>query len=93
MLGADLTKEERLSLVRLLTGELELTLTERRPGFEFVTAGGINLEEVDRKSMESKLVKGLFFAGEILNIDGLTGGFNLQAAWASGRLAGKTAIE
>lgn len=92
MLGADLTKEERLTIVKLLTGELELTLTSRRAGVEFVTAGGVELEEVNRKTMQSKLVNNLFFAGEILNIDGLTGGFNLQAAWATGRVAGLSAL-
>jgi predicted Rossmann fold flavoprotein len=56
---------------------------------EFVTAGGIVLEEVEPETMESKLVKGLFFAGEVLNIDGITGGFNFQAAWSTGFLAGK----
>lgn len=50
---------------------------------EFVTAGGIDLKEVNFKTMESKLVKGLFFCGEILNIDGITGGFNFQAAWST----------
>ncbi|OGH88143.1 MAG: hypothetical protein A3J93_00160 [Candidatus Magasanikbacteria bacterium RIFOXYC2_FULL_42_28] len=57
-------------------------------GEEFVTAGGVELTEIDPKTMESKKCEGLFFAGEILNVDGFTGGFNLQAAWATGRLAG-----
>ncbi len=55
---------------------------------EFVTAGGIHLKEVDFKTMESRLAPGLFFAGEILNIDGVTGGFNFQNAWTTGWLAG-----
>ncbi len=55
---------------------------------EFVTCGGVRLAEVDFKTMESKLVPGLHFAGEVLDIDGLTGGFNLQAAWTTGRIAG-----
>jgi predicted Rossmann fold flavoprotein len=59
---------------------------------EFVTAGGVNLSEVNPETMESKLVKGLFFAGEVLNIDGITGGFNFQAAWSTGYLAGTSAI-
>ena len=58
------------------------------PGEEFVTAGGIDLSEVDSKTMQSKICPGLYFAGEILNVDGFTGGFNLQAAWATGALAG-----
>lgn len=56
---------------------------------EFVTAGGISLNEIDIKSMESRIIKGLFFAGEVLNIDGITGGFNFQAAWTTGFIAGK----
>jgi predicted Rossmann fold flavoprotein len=55
---------------------------------EFVTAGGIDLKEINFKTMESKLCKGLFFAGEILNIDGITGGFNFQAAWTTGFISG-----
>jgi predicted Rossmann fold flavoprotein len=56
---------------------------------EFVTCGGVNLDEVNFKTMESRLCPGLYFAGEILDIDGLTGGFNFQAAWTTGWLAGK----
>lgn len=67
---------------------LPITLIARKPGDEFVTAGGINLDEVNAKTMESKLIPNLYFAGEILNIDGYTGGFNLQASWATGRLVG-----
>jgi predicted flavoprotein YhiN len=55
---------------------------------EFVTCGGVKLNEVDFKTMQSRLVEGLFFAGEVLNIDGLTGGFNFQSAWTTGWLAG-----
>jgi len=55
---------------------------------EFVTCGGVRLSEVDFKTMESKRCPGLFLAGEVLDLDGLTGGFNLQAAWTTGRLAG-----
>jgi predicted Rossmann fold flavoprotein len=55
---------------------------------EFVTCGGVELDEVDFKSMQSRLVPGLFFAGEVLDIDGLTGGFNFQNAWTTGWLAG-----
>ncbi len=55
---------------------------------EFVTCGGVNLKEIDFKTMESKLVPNLYFAGEILDIDGVTGGFNFQSAWTTGYLAG-----
>ncbi|MHC5826782.1 MAG: NAD(P)/FAD-dependent oxidoreductase, partial [Nostoc sp.] len=55
---------------------------------EFVTCGGVKLKEVNFKTMESRLVSGLYFAGEILDIDGVTGGFNFQSAWTTGYLAG-----
>jgi hypothetical protein len=56
---------------------------------EFVTAGGVSLDKVDVKTMQSKLIPGLFFAGEVMDIDGVTGGFNFQAAWTTGYIAGK----
>ena len=56
---------------------------------EFVTCGGVRLSEVNFKTMESRIVPGLYFAGELLDIDGITGGFNFQAAWTTGWLAGK----
>lgn len=72
---------------------LPLHVIGRGAGDEFVTAGGVNLQEVERTTMASKKCPGLFFAGEILDIDGFTGGFNLQAAWATGRLAGENATK
>ena len=57
-------------------------------GEEFVTAGGVSLNEINFKTMESKICKGLFFAGEVLDIDGVTGGFNFQHCWTSGWVAG-----
>ncbi|PID27967.1 MAG: aminoacetone oxidase family FAD-binding enzyme [Candidatus Cloacimonadota bacterium] len=59
---------------------------------EFVTCGGVSLESVDIKTMESKIVKNLYFAGEILDIDGITGGYNLQAAWSTGFVAAKLGL-
>lgn len=59
---------------------------------EFVTCGGVNLKEVQFKTMESKICPGLYFAGEILDIDGVTGGFNFQAAWTTGFIAGSSAV-
>jgi predicted Rossmann fold flavoprotein len=56
-----------------------------------VTAGGVNTEEINQNTMESKLVKGLFFAGEVIDIDGQCGGYNLQWAWSSGFIAGQSA--
>ena len=55
-----------------------------------VTRGGVNLSEVDSKTMESKLVRGLYFAGEVLDVDGDTGGYNLQAAFSTGFLAARS---
>jgi hypothetical protein len=60
---------------------------------EFVTCGGVRLNEVNFKTMESKICPGLFFAGEVLDIDGITGGFNFQAAWTTGWLAGRAMAE
>lgn len=70
----------------------EITLIERTPGSEIVTAGGVDLKEVDQKTMESKICPGLHFGGELLDIDGFTGGYNLQSAWATGRLAGMSVL-
>ncbi len=58
-----------------------------------MTAGGVDCDEVDTETLESKISPGLFFAGEVLNVDGVTGGFNLQAAWCTGRTVGKSLIE
>jgi predicted flavoprotein YhiN len=55
---------------------------------EFVTCGGVRLSEVNFKTMESRICPGLYFAGEVLDIDGITGGFNFQAAWTTGWIAG-----
>lgn len=60
---------------------------------EFVTAGGINLKEIDFKTMESKICKGLYFAGEVMDIDGITGGFNFQSAWSTAFIAAKAAAK
>jgi len=57
---------------------------------EFVTCGGVSLKEVDFKTMQSKVVPNLYFAGEVLDIDALTGGFNFQAAWTTGYIAGES---
>jgi predicted Rossmann fold flavoprotein len=70
-----------------------LTIVGRGTGDEFVTAGGVNLHEVNPVTMESLITPGLFFAGEILDVDGFTGGFNLQASWATGRLAGSNSVK
>ena len=69
---------------------IPLHVVQRGAGDEFVTAGGVELSEVDPTTMESRICPGLYFAGEILDVDGFTGGFNLQASWAAGHLAGKS---
>ncbi len=87
------TKEERLRLVHTIK-HMEMTVTKTRPMAEaIVTAGGISTKEVNPKSMASRIVNGLYFAGEVLDIDGYTGGFNLQAAFSTGYSAGKAAAE
>ena len=85
--NSEISKIELRRVVEFLKN-LPLTITARRAGDEFVTAGGIDLSELDPSTMQSKICPQLYFAGEILDIDGFTGGFNLQAAWATGRLAG-----
>jgi len=86
-----ITRTQRRALVKLLKS-LTVTVKGTRPiGEAIVTAGGVSLKEVDPKTMASKIVKGLFFAGEVLDIDGYTGGFNLQAAFSTGYAAGKYA--
>lgn len=84
----EVTREERLAFVRLIK-KLPVTLTGFR-GFSeaIVTRGGVSVKEVNPSTMESKRVKGLYFAGEVLDLDALTGGFNLQIAWSTGYLAG-----
>ena len=87
----EITKEERANLVTLLK-EFDLTVTGLGEWKEaIITKGGIAVKEVDPGTMESKLVKGLFFAGEILDLDALTGGYNLQIAWSTAYLAGQNA--
>jgi len=86
-----ITKSERKNLVKLLKG-LKLTITKPRPISEaIVTAGGISTREINPSTMESRLVKGLFFAGEIIDVDAYTGGFNLTIAFSTGYVAGSNA--
>jgi predicted Rossmann fold flavoprotein len=90
-MGPDLSRDERQRLLTNLKG-LALPITGTL-GFEKaeVTAGGVALDGVDPKTLESRLVAGLYFAGEILELDGLIGGYNFQAAWSTGWLAGESA--
>lgn len=88
--AARVTKGQRAALVSAIKA-LPLTVTGRRSGEEFVTAGGVDTAAVDPRTMASRHVPGLYFGGEVLNVDGFTGGYNLQAAWATGALAGMAA--
>ena len=84
-----LTKLQRRSLVELLKG-FSLEITGRRPVAEaIITSGGVKVSEIDPKTMESKLISGLYFAGEIIDCDAYTGGFNLQIAWSTAYAAGR----
>jgi len=89
----EITREERHRLVKLLKG-LEMRVSSLL-GFEtaIVTSGGVSLKEIDSKTMKSKLIENLFFAGEIINLHGPTGGYNLQLCWSTGYLAGKSAAK
>ena len=88
-----LTEKQRLSFVELLK-DFQFTVTKTLPlEKSFVTGGGISLKEVTPKTMESKLVNGLFFAGELLDINGYTGGYNVTAAFVTGHVAGSHAAE
>lgn len=85
------SREERKNLVHLLKN-LEMTVIGTGNFNEaIITIGGVNVKEINASTMESKLVKNLFFAGEVLDIDAMTGGFNLQIAWSTGYLAGECA--
>ena len=82
-------KEERTKLVNLLKA-VPLTIKSLRPIDEaIVTAGGVNTDEINPSTMESKLIKNLYFCGEVIDVDAFTGGFNLQIAFSTGYLAGK----
>jgi len=83
-----ITKEERKKLVKLLKN-LEITFSDFRPLNEaIITSGGVSTLEIDPSTMESKIVKGLYFAGEVIDVHALTGGYNLQIAYSTGYLAG-----
>ncbi|MGN1117678.1 MAG: NAD(P)/FAD-dependent oxidoreductase [Acutalibacteraceae bacterium] len=86
-----ITREQRHRLVNLLK-ELKITAVDFSPIEEaIITSGGVSVSEINPKTMESKIVKGLYFAGEVIDVDAYTGGFNLQIAFSTGRLAGSSA--
>lgn len=85
----EITKDERKNLVRLVKN-FEIEINRFRPIDEaIITSGGINIKEINPKTMESKIIKGLYFAGEIIDVDSYTGGFNLQIAYSTGYIAGR----
>ncbi|WP_299456637.1 NAD(P)/FAD-dependent oxidoreductase [uncultured Microscilla sp.] len=86
---SELSKKERNRLVNGLSNDTYQTHGKTTFKEEFVTCGGVSLDEIEAKTMGCKKYPGLYFAGEVLDIDGLTGGFNFQAAWATGFVAGK----
>ena len=84
----EITRDKRQGLVKLIKN-FDLTLTGLRSFNEaIITHGGVDVKEIDSSTMESKLIKGLYFAGEMIDVDAVTGGFNLQVAWSTGYLAG-----
>lgn len=89
----EVTKDERKKLAHLLK-ELNLSVSSLS-GFDraYITSGGVSLAEIDPGTMRSKIIKNLYFAGEILDLDGPTGGYNLQAAWTTGFVAGSKAVK
>ncbi len=88
----DITREERHELLHLLKN-LKVTVKDTL-GFKqaIITKGGVLTDEVSQKTMRSKIIKNLYFAGEVLDLDGPTGGYNLQIAWTTARIAGKSAL-
>ena len=89
----DLTREQRQALAQILK-HFPVEITGPRPAADaIVTSGGVKVSEIDPNTMESKLVKGLYFAGELIDTDAYTGGFNLQIAWATGRAVGQAAAK
>jgi hypothetical protein len=88
-----ITREQRMKLLHLLKA-FPVSISGTRPIDEaIVTAGGVSTKEVNPRTMESKLVPGLYFAGEVLDLDGYTGGFNLQIAWSTGFVAGNSILK
>ena len=88
-----ITKEERHKILATLK-DFRIKLYELRPIDEaIITSGGIEVKQINPKTMESKIVPGLYFAGEMIDVDAYTGGFNLQIAYSTGFIAGKSAAE
>lgn len=89
-LWSELSKSQMTSLSGIVLGETMQVEGKSMNKEEFVTCGGVRLKDVDLTTMQSRRVPGIYFAGEVLDIDGLTGGFNFQSAWTTGRIAGES---
>ena len=88
-----MNKAEIEKLIQLLSKDDYIANGKTTFKEEFVTSGGVQLKEVNMKTMESKLIPNLYFSGEVLNIDGFTGGFNFQAAWTGGFMVANAIAE
>ncbi|MEI8343731.1 MAG: NAD(P)/FAD-dependent oxidoreductase [Candidatus Moraniibacteriota bacterium] len=90
--ASNISKQDRLKIVSLFK-KMEVTV-EGLFGFEkaMVTSGGVSVKEIDSKTMQSKIIENLYFAGEIIDVDGPTGGYNLQVCWATGYVAGESSV-
>ena len=88
-LWLELSKKNRNKLINVLLNDIYSVSGKTTFKEEFVTCGGVSLSDIDFKSMQSRVCKDLYFAGEVMDVDGITGGFNFQAAWTTGFIAGK----
>lgn len=88
-IGQEIGKKQINKMIEVLTNDIYEFSGKTTFKEEFVTCGGVSLDSVDLQTMQSKVVKNLYFAGEVLDIDGITGGYNFQAAWSTGFVAGK----
>ena len=88
-LWLELSKKNRNKLINVLLNDIYAVSGKTTFKEEFVTCGGVSLSDIDMKTMQSRVCKDLYFAGEVMDVDGITGGFNFQAAWTTGFIAGK----
>ena len=89
----EVTREERENLVKLLKNIVLTPVSLRGFNEAIISKGGVCVKDINPATMESKLVKGMYFAGEVIDLDAVTGGYNLQIAWATGYLAGMSSAE
>lgn len=89
LMMTQLSKQQKHTIISFLGSGIPLKLMSRRPWDEFVTAWGVSIDEIDHKTMESLVCPGLYLVWEVIDVDGVTGWYNLTSSWATGRLAGK----